>query len=183
MKETKPENKPENTQGTMISTEELAKRLGKAGTTVLRRAEKLGIKPIDSSGKPGRPSYFFTPEQAEAIENFGKQKGSNADTDYVPDDLEQAQEGGYLTLADHQNALVATARQFAMQLRQEEQQLAATLAKYASPEARLARVLGDMGGFLAQGTRTLDLSDLYLPVTPLAVLPDGDRKRRLMECL
>lgn len=166
-----------------ISTSELAKRIGKAESTILRRAEKLGIKPIESTGKTGRPTNIFSEEQAKAIENFGKQQ---AEQGYSAGDSEQIQDRGYMVMAQHQQELVHGAKEFAVKLRAEEQAIAQSLARYISPKARMARVLSDAAQIL-EGENTEDLEcwdDLYQPVNPMALIPQSqDDRRRFLECL
>lgn len=63
----------------------LAKELGKSPQTIYARARVLGIKgtTVKADGGNGRPKQVFSPEECEAIKNYGTQ--STAPSNYSED--------------------------------------------------------------------------------------------------
>lgn len=148
-----------------------------------------------SYGTKRGKGYVFTADEVSEILHYGQgnddrsakaPKQSYESSEAYPDeDFEGSEDSSFMVLAQQNGQLVTQVQAFLTTIQQQDQMIAETIAAYAAPQNRMARILGGVANRLTKSkTSSLDdsLSLALNQFHPTALLPEAD-KRRILECL
>jgi uncharacterized protein YjcR len=171
-------------------------------------AEQLGVKPQTfntwkrlaslqtgtSYGTKRGKGYVFSAEEVSEILHYGQSneersakapKQTYESEVNLDEDFEGSEDSSFMVLAQQNGQLVTQVQTFLSNIQQQDQMIAETIAAYAAPQNRMARILGGVANRLTQ-SKTSSLQDSLMLAMgqfhPTALLPEADKKR-ILECL